>query len=769
MNLKQAVKKYGRRFPVVAEYEDYDRYIYINESDPDLQKWRVPIPEPPDWDKIDGFGLKPKDQFFKLEEYPSRLKLLEDNIRRECQKNRLKKDTDFTVERNTYTKLWGALENKPRDYKEELDWIKTQWYHRNYGKWYFIFGKPIYISKWHWFYLNYWKMEDLGLPDFRIRDQKWFLAQEYCSVTTETVVYNESTVSGKTIKEPIILEDGTLKLRDIKARTCYGSNNLKGRRVGETSKAQDINYCIGTDKIDANCGIQGNTENTAEDVYNEKLLYAFNRMAFFFVPEMPNFYTTSGLHFSGVHGKGGLNSKIVYATTAKKEFFDQKRLDFIHTDEVGKTRLENVEDRHGVVKRCCSAGDIIKGFMIYTSTSEDMEADAGMLFEKLTMASMFENRLSNGQTKSGLINVYFPMYEAYEGFIDQYGYAIIDTPRDDQIPYMNRVEKGDDGEIMGAKAYIEKIEQDLSDSGDLNALAQFQRQHPSTFRKCFALASRGNKFNAKILQETMMELKFNHEDIIRTGNFEWVGIPFRSKIKWIDNNDGPFKVSWQPVAGRESRIVNSGGVNMPGFDDGIVMSADPYRFDQVDGTRESLGGIAAFRMFDERVDGEKTDPTDYITNNFVCTYLFRERSVDEFSHAVLRAAIFFNALVYPEKDGSIQKFFIDKGYGGYLFFDIDPETGVKKKNAGFSAAGPSIKPKLFSLVDTYINLHGRKCKHLDILNEYLTIKDFNDMKNKDLFVASAGCLLAARNRYADVVKRFSDIARDGVDVTGWWI
>lgn len=767
MNLVQAVRKYKHRFPMVVSYQDYDRYIYINDDDIDLQKWRIEMPEPQDWKEITGFGMKPEDQVFEPEIYPSRLKLLESNIRKQTTKNRKAKETDVLLEKKIYETIWSTLENQSRDYRDEIDWIKSQWYYKNYGKWYFVNGKPIYVSKWQWFYLNYFNMENLGLPDFRYRDLKWFHAQEYAATTTLTVDYIITKKDGKEERTPKLLDDGTLKMKDVGSRTVFGTNNLKGRRVGETSKSQCINYCIAIDKIDSNNGIQGNTENTASDIYTEKLIYAYNRMAFFFVPETPNLSYKSELYFAGHHGKGGLNSRIVFATTAKKEFFDQKRLDFIHVDELGKTRLADVVERHGVLKRCCAAGDLIKGFMICTSTAEDMDSDVGILFEKLTMDSMFDQRLFNGQTKSGLINVYFPMYEAYEGFIDKFGYPISETPEKHQIAYMSHIEKDSDGDIMGAKAYIEKIEQDLLDSGDLNALAQFQRQHPGSFRKCFALASRGNNFNTQILQERIMYLKFSKENKVRRGRFVWTGEKFNSTVSFVDDENGNFNVSHQQLGGRASRTAFDSGVKIPEFSDGIVISADPYRFSQTDSSRESKGGIAAFRMVDYRVDGEKDDIKDWETNNFVATYCHREQDIDAFSEEVLKCAIYYNALVYAEANlSSIQEFFVRNGYYGYLLFDINEETGAKKSNSGFNTAGPSIKSKMFTLVDTFINLHGHKCNHVDILEEFLTIKNFDDTKNKDLFIAAAGCLLGAANRYPSVVKKF--VSDEGVKVDGWW-
>lgn len=761
MDLFQALRKYKHRLDesVLLSYEEHDKFIYINENDPDLQKWRIALPEPPDWDKIDGFGKHAMEQVFVREEIPVRLLSLERSVIRRIESRRRANDTDPAIEKKKYEETWNELKKLKKEYKEEIEWIKRQWWHQNFGKWIFIKGKPFYIQKWHWFYLNYFQMEDLGLPDFRVRDWKWYHAQEYAATTTEAVELDEN---GNTI----LLSDGTLKMKDVGVRTLFGTNNLKGRRVGETSKTEDVSYCVSISKNDANCGIQANSENTASDIYKEKLLYAYNRMPFFFKPIMKDFHTGSGLHFDGQYGTDGLNSHIVPASTAKKEFFDQKRLDFYHGDEIGKTKLEDVVERHGVVKRCCSEGDVIKGFMIYTSTAEDMDSDAGIKFEELSMNSMFEQRLFNGQTTSGLVNVYFPIYESYKGFIDRFGYPIINTPEDYQVQDMDRIEYDEDGKIMGAKAYLESVEKDLAERGDIKALAQFQRQHPTSFRKCFALALAGTQFNTQILQETISELKFNYKP--RIGKFVWTGQRFNSPVTFVDDPNGKWNVSSVLPDNICSKVgKDTDGTKFPRLDGGFIIGSDSYRYSETDSSRKSDGGIAVYQMHDERIDPEGKADQDFITERFVADYLGREESRDLFAEEVLKAAIYYNGLAYPEANLSIeQEFFVNNGYRGYLLFDVDPETGKKKSNSGFNSAGPSIKQKLFSHVDTWINLHGRKCKHQRILEDYLGIRDPKFMKDYDLFVASAACLIGRMSRYVKYMRRFSD--NGGVDVSKFW-
>lgn len=771
MDLAAAKEKYKNilREDVAGSYREADRYIYVNENDEDLQKWRIEMPEPPEWAKLENFGKHAKDQVFLYEQYPPRLVTLVDEIEATVFAKRNYHNTEPQLEREYYKTIWATLRKRRKDFEEEIHWIRSQWYYRLYGKHLMIHGSPVYVDGWHWFYLNYWHLEGTGeLPQYRQRDMKWFHAQRYAYTTTETVDYKEVKDSNGKIKRKVtLLEDGTLKMKEMGFRTLYGTNNLKGRRVGETSKTACINYCIGTDGFDRNCGLQGNTENTAENIYDEKILYAFNKLPFFFIPMMPTINRQTGLWFAGLKGKGGLNSKVGFATTAKKEFYDQKRLDFVQIEEAGKTKLEHIIDRHGVIKRCCAEGAIIKGLMIYNSTAEDMDHDSGQRFEQLSYDSMFEDRLVNGQTKSGLINVYFPYYEAYHGFIDKFGEPITNTPREDQISSLSVKSHNDDGKLMGALEYLEKIEEDLKKKGDMRGLAQHQRQHPNKFRECFALAISGSNFNVEILKQRITELKFKKDKKVVVGSFIWTGPKFESNVVFQENPSGKWHVSHTLGTMQTNQYIQYDGYNkMPRFESGFILSADAYRFDETDSYRESKGGIAVFEMFNHTLDGEKNDARDYVSNRFVATYLDREETKELYAEEVLKAALYYNALVYPEINVTVvQDFFNRKGYRGYLHFDVD-ENGYKKKNCGFNTAGPVIKQKMFTYVDTWINLHAHKCEHRRLLEECLMIRGPKYTKDFDLFVSMAGCLLGDESRYAEYIRQFGNT--DGVEVGGFW-
>lgn len=763
MNKFEARDKYARRFPseVWAGYKNADKFVYVNVDDPDLQKFRISLPPPPDWALIEGFGLPAEDQMFVYERYPDRLKMLERNIRQDAMMSR-KNESKFIFERNIYDEIWKVLETNEEEYKFEINWIRKQWFHRERGKWYFIHGKPTYISGHNWFFLNYFPLEKVyeneGKPKYRDRDRKWFHAQYYAMTTTLAPEYDKDG-------DIILLSDGTPQMRDMGARTIFGTNSLKGRRVGDTSKAQSIIYYEASSNMEVYNGIQGNKETTASGIYKDKLIFAFKRMPFFFRPQLSNFNLATELNFTSPDFIGGLNSKVDYATTAKRHFYDSKKLTIIHVDEVGKVDLESVDRRHEVLKRCIAPGATIDGLIICTSTVDDMEMTSAKEFQKLTKASHFEQRGADGQTKSGLINLFFPVHSSFEGFIDQYGMGISESPKNYQIPFMGRIVRNKNGKILGCREFLEQKEQEFRDSGDIMRLTEFQRMTPRRFRDCFANAARNIFFNTEILKARLSFLHFSAEDKIRVGDFVWTS-GFGSKVEFVDNErEGRFKVSMLLEKEHRSVMVNEGGIFRPMYKDIFVCSGDTFKVEKTEGYRMSKGSGAVLYMHDPNIDTHDKPVREYSTNRFVCTYLFKPDSREEYAEDMLKMAIFYNALMFPENNiDVISDYFIRKGFRGYLMYAVDPVSGKRKNNPGWTTVG-AMKTKLFNLASDFINLHGMRCDHPEILEEFMEIEGPDAMKDHDLFVAVTGCLLAQESQYVDYVHELGSAT---VDISGWY-
>ena len=63
---------------------------------------------------------------------------------------------------------------------EQVDFIQNEFNKILNGYWFSNNDIPTYINGLHYFYLNYWTLEDGNTPDYRDVDRRYFYYQEYC-------------------------------------------------------------------------------------------------------------------------------------------------------------------------------------------------------------------------------------------------------------------------------------------------------------------------------------------------------------------------------------------------------------------------------------------------------------------------------------------------------------------------------------------------------------------------------------------------------------
>jgi hypothetical protein len=749
MNKAEALKKYKKIDPeILKQYQDADKYQWYNTNDSDLFPIRAELPEPPDWDKIENFGLPAHKQIFKYEEVPETLKYIIKKIKLD-----ISKDKSLTTEQKKedafYDRIWEKIENN-NIYKKILHWISDQWYYLLNGKWVFINGKPTYIPKNHWFYLNYWSLEDVDVIEYRDRDRKWFYALEYFK--------NYTKIPKKDFNGNFFYnDDGSLVEKDVGYRTIEGVIIAKGRRAGDTSKATCDIYCDTILKIDANTGIQGNKEKTGEQVFHNKLMYAYRRLLFIWKPKR-NCNVQNALIFDTSDVDNSLNATINYGTASPTEY-DGSKLYRYFADEPGKMEKYSIDERHNVVRLCLVDGNRLVGFSIYTTTVNDMSADAGKNFEALCRDSFYEQRTETGSTKSGMVIIHFPADDGYGGFIGKYGESISGKPTQEQLKYLLYKRKNDKGEYIGAREFILMRREAYRQAGQYEKLALSKRLYPLSFAESFAPPINNIYFDMDILSPRISELKRDTTSTIR-GNF--IGEP-EENISFIPDDNGKFVVS--KILSKEGacRKMNVAGIWYPQDTSTYVSSSDAYRLEHTNTNHGmSLGAGAVKEKFNTIIDTPDTPPEKYQTGLFVCTYLYRPETLDEYCLDMLRMTVYYNALHFPESNvNHVADYFIKRGFGGYLKYAIDPETGRPKSNAGFYTT-LAVKQKIFNKQADHIKLFGRREKHLDYLYQCSEIKDLKDTATKDLFIATGGCLLAEESQYNEYLNE------DGVIDIGEW-
>ena len=120
------------------------------------------------------------------------------------------------------------------------------------------------------------------------------------------------------------------------------------------------------------------------------------------------------------------------------------------------------------------------------STSNSLDK-GGENFKKLYEDSDVTKRNANGQTASGLYSLFIPMEWNYEGYIDEYGYPVFDTP-DKKVydTFGNEIR-------MGVIDYWENEVEGLKH--DQDGLNEFYRQFPRTVEHAFRDEAKNSLFN----------------------------------------------------------------------------------------------------------------------------------------------------------------------------------------------------------------------------------------------------------------------------------
>jgi len=146
----------------------------------------------------------------------------------------------------------------------------------------------------------------------------------------------------------------------------------------------------------------------------------------------------------------------------------------------------------------------------------------------------------------------------------------------------------------------------------------------------------------------------------------------------------------------------------------------------------------------------------------VATYYTRADTDDELAEEVLIATVFHSCENFPERNVPlIPKHFINRGYGGYLKYEIDEETGKRKEQPGFYSKEGK-KQDIWNAVKRYIYYHSEREKHRDILEQCRRIKGVEYMTDFDLFTAAGGCLLGSG--IVDYEKNASSEGDDPIDI-----
>jgi len=582
-------------------------------------------------------------------------------------------------EKINYPKALGKLKNI-FDWRGYPDEAKDQWYdyideefkRRDEGFWFLNKDKPTYITGAHYMYLQ-WSKIDVGAPDFREANRLFFLFWEACKAD----------------------------------KRCYGMCYLKNRRSGFSfmSSAETVN--LATISSDARYGILSKSGADAKKMFTDKVVPISINYPFFFKPiqdgmdrpkselayRVPASKFTRKKITSGekLEELEGLDTTIDWKNTGDNSY-DGEKLNLLVHDESGKwERPDNILNNWRVTKTCLRLGSRIVGKCMMGSTSNALDK-GGDNFKKLYNDSDATKRNRNGQTKSGLYSLFIPMEWNYEGFIDQYGYPVFETPEESVL--------GPDGEVIdiGIIEHWENEADGLRD--DQDGLNEFYRQFPRTTEHAFRDETKNSIFNlVKIYEQIDYNEGSRYNAAVNIGNFQWLNGIKDTNVIFYPDPKGRFKVSWVPPLNLQNKIIIKNGIKYPGNDHVGAFGCDSYDISgTVDGkgSKGSLHGLTKFSM-------EDAPPS-----TFFLEYIARPQTAEIFFEDVLMSLVFYGMPLLAENNKPRLLYYLRRrGYRGFSMNRPDKVwnklSTAEKEVGGIPNSSEDIKQAHAAAIEMYIN------------------------------------------------------------------
>jgi hypothetical protein len=629
---------------------------------------------------------------------------------------------------------WRAYaEEKKADW---FDYIDEEFNRRDNGFWFNNKGKATYITGTHYMYLQ-WSKIDVGAPDFREANRLFFIFWEACKAD----------------------------------KRCYGMCYLKNRRSGFSfmSSAETVNQA--TISSDARFGILSKTGADAKKMFTDKVVPISINYPFFFSPIQDGMdrpkselaYRVPASKFTRkkittnekLEDLEGLDTTIDWKNTGDNSY-DGEKLKLLVHDESGKwERPDNILNNWRVTKTCLRLGSRIIGKCMMGSTSNALDK-GGENFKKLYNASDVTKRNRNGQTASGLYSLFIPMEWNYEGFIDEHGSPVFNTP--DHEVFDPHGELIDIGVIDSWQNEADGLK------GDQDALNEFYRQFPRTTEHAFRDETKNSIFNlVKIYEQIDYNEEMSRTLGITKGNFQWVNGVKDSQVIFYPDPKGRFKVSWIPPANIQNKVVIKNGVKWPGNEHMGAFGCDSYDISgTVDGrgSKGALHGLTKFSM------------EDAPANHFFLEYIARPQTAEIFFEDVLMACVFYGMPILAENNKPrLLYHFRRRGYRGFSMNRPDKVYNklsvTERELGGIPNSSEDIKQAHAAAIETYIeNSVGLKATGYGDMYFQRTLEDWakfniNNRTKHDASISSGLALMACnKNRYAPS----APVRREAVDL-----
>lgn len=561
----------------------------------DIQGLRVALPQTPN--KVEYKGNK-----WESVDLPKEL-------------SRIKTIFDWNRRDNSFKTQW-------------VDFIEQEFDRRELGYWFINNGVKTYITGHHYMYLQ-WTKTDVGHPDFRESNRIFFLFWEACRADSR----------------------------------CFGMCYLKNRRSGFSFMASSVSVDIATLAKDARIGMVSKTGPDAKKMFTDKVVPIANNYPFFFQPVRDGMTTPkTELAFRVPASKitrknmdqeqdeeiDGLDTSIDWRNTADNSY-DGEKLRFLIEDEAAKLEKPmNIENGWRIRKTCLRLGARIIGKCMMGSTSNALDK-GGENYKRLYEDSDVRKRNKNGQTVSGLYALFIPMEYNFEGYIDEYGHAVLETPE-------KPVRSAEGTWItQGVIEYWNNEVASLKSNPD--ALNEFYRQFPRTESHAFRDETKSSIYNlTKIYQQIDYNDGMITDRVLTKGFFHWKNGEKDTEVIWTPDKNGRFIVSWIPDVAMRNNYITKNGIKYPLNEHVGAFGCDPYDISGATfgGSNGALHGLTKFNM------------ANAPSNAFFLEYVARPQTAEIFFEEVLMACVFYGMPILAENNKArLLYHFKNRGYRGF--------------------------------------------------------------------------------------------------------
>lgn len=579
-----------------------------------------------------------------------------------------------------------AIDTNPEHFDPELEKVRERhWLYRFCGLWFYVKGKPTYITGDYYMYLN-WCPLDTGYPNYRDTDRRFYYVWNFCC------------------EDP----------------RCAGLVDIERRQMGKTAKSGAILLDRASLYRAHHGGIQSKTGPDAKSVFQKTVVSYFKKWPEFFRPvfdKSKGLTPTTSLRFFQTVKKGKMAESIIGAAeleswidfgSSEMFYYDGQKLSTYVADEFGKTMDVNVWDRWGVVRYCVEQAGVWVGKALFTTTVEEME-NGGEAGKSIWDNSDPNHRNANDRTTSGMYRFFLPAYETT--FFDAYG--------------MSEVER--------AKTYC--LNERAGYAHDNRALSGVIRKAPFTIEEAFRIDGSRCLFDPIKLNMQLDTISFR-SNLTERGNFVWENGEPMTRVKWEKSSNGRFVITTLMRRVEESnQVVKKNGKYFPNNSHAITIGCDPFKYDAVKDERRSDCAALAFQKYNIM------NPNDPYNNTFVAMYKYRASTTSMQYDDILKMAWYYGCQILFERNiDNWRDYFKIKNCEGFLMMlPGEDDYGL------YSDGHKFVHQQLADYTEAYINEYIHTVYFKELIQDWLEF-DIGKTTKYDLSMAAGYTLIAAREK-----------------------